>query len=263
MVATPWRIGTGSTFVDLYPDEVDVPYVETGGTARTVNGTLLKDRLTTPKRSWNIVLDPQAAGTDWQPLEALYLGSPGPFDFYDVTVPNMLTYDDRLMADWVTSTGTAVTASSNMRVAISASPASVQTAITTAPAAANLLAVTVNTTYTAAITVESQSSFTGALAVYGYTSTPSGTGTQQGSNTALSANGRYTCTFTTGGTIVYVELRLTRSAGSANLCDPSVWPGSADAGKGIRSVFIASASQKPANTVDQNRSGWTLALEEV
>jgi hypothetical protein len=266
MTDNPWRLGVvGGTYIDLpdpQHDAVEVSYVESGGQSRSVNGTLLKDRVGTPKRAWSLGMDPQAAGADWQPFQALYLGSPGPFEMYDPTVPNMLTVDQRLGATWVTSTGTAITTATSMRMGISASPASVQTAISTAPAAADCLAVAVSTQYTAAITVEAPSSFTGTLGVYGYTSTPSGSGTLQGSTTALTTAGRYTVTFTTGGTIVYVQLRVVRTAGSASLLDASVWPGAADAGRGVRTVMITGASEKPA-FLTGNRSGWSVQLEEV
>lgn len=263
-ISNAWRFGLpGSTYIDLPEPQIgglQVAYLEVGGAARSAGGTYLKDRTGAVKRQWTMTLDPYTNATSWQPLEYLYTTQTGPFELYDPTVPNLLDLDARLGADWVTAAGVAITVNSNMRMALSASPASAQTAITTAPAVGTLFALSASTTYTAAITVESASSFTGTFGVYGYTATPSGAGTLLGSTTALTTNGRYTVTFGTS-TTPYVELRAVRTAGTANICDPTLWSGSTEAGKGIRSVFIEQFAQDP-QSLNGNLSNLTMTLVE-
>jgi hypothetical protein len=141
-ISNAWRFGLpGSTYIDLPEPQIgglQVAYLEVGGAARSAGGTYLKDRTGAVKRQWTMTLDPYTNATSWQPLEYLYTTQTGPFELYDPTVPNLLDLDARLGADWVTAAGVAITVNSNMRMALSASPASAQTAITTAPAVGNL-----------------------------------------------------------------------------------------------------------------------------
>lgn len=261
----PWRFGLVATgeYIDLVNPEIGAgkSYIESGGSARARGNTLLVDRTGPVKRAFSFTHDRYSPGTDWAAVDRLYRASPGPYELYDPTVPNLLSIDDRLGIGWVTSTGTAVTAQTNTRLAISASPATVQTAITASPAAANLTAVTPSTTYVACTTVDTASSYTGTLDVYGYTSTPSGSGTLQGT-VALTAAGRYSVSFTTGGTIAYVEFRYTRSAGSASLVDPALWYGTADMGPSITRVMFRTWA---AEVMDLTafRSNWTSTMEEI
>lgn len=273
MTTNPHRFGNATAgYVDLpvVQRDINTSWIIPGGSGRSVGGTLLTMWTGAPKVRYELTLRPWAYDAEWRTLQQMLKAGPGPFELYDPTeAPNLLTIEDRLGIGWVQAAGTAITAQANMRMAISASPASVQTAITTAPAAANLTPVAASTAHTAAVTVEAAASFTGTWGVYGYTSTPSGAGTLQGSTTALTTNGRYLATFTTGGTIVYVELRATRTAGSANLVDPTIYPGSVDPGRGVRTVMMPLDSWRAAvNFVgtgagQSNRTSLALALEEV
>jgi hypothetical protein len=275
VTTNPHRFGSATAgYVDLpvVQRDINTSWIIPGGQARSAGGTLLTMWTGAPKVRYEMTLRPWAYDSEWRTLQRILKSGPGPFELYDPTeAPNQLSIEDRLGIGWVTSTGTAVTANSNMRMAISAAPASVQTAISSSPAAANLTPVSASTAYTAAITVEGASSFTGTLSVYGYTSSPSGTGTQQGSNTNLTTDGRYLCGFTTGATIVYVEIRVARTAGTANLLDATVAPaigGFTDPGKGVRTVQMPLDSWKSAvNFVgtaagQSNRTSLTLVLEE-
>jgi hypothetical protein len=273
MTTNPHRFGNATAgYVDLpvVQRDINTSLIIPGGQQRSAGGTLLTMWTGLPKVRYEMVLRPWASDSEWRTLQQMIRSGPGPFELYDPTeAPNLLSIEDRLGIGWVTATGTAVTANSNMRMAISSSPSTVQTAISSAPSAANLTPVAASTAHVAAINVESASSFTGTWGVYGYTSTPSGSGTLQGSTVALSTNGRYLCPFTTGVGIVYVEPRAVRTAGSANLVDATVYPGTVDPGKGVRTVAMPLDSWKAAvNFVgtaagQSNRTSLTLTLEEV
>jgi hypothetical protein len=263
-----WKFGypTTADYIDLPEPQVGgatVSMLEVGGSARSRNGTLLVHRTGPVKRSYSFTHDPNNPALEWEDFLRLYQAYPGPFELYDPTVPNLLSEDDRAAVGWVTATGTPQIAT-NMRLGLTGGVTSVQTAITTAPAAANLTACLASTQYTLSVTVESQSSFAGQWTAYGYTSTPSGTGTIQTPGVALSANGRYTTTITTGVGIVYLELRATRSAGTANICDANLWYGANDPGRSLRSVAVRSFTFEVPSLNDGNtRANISTTMEEV
>jgi hypothetical protein len=268
MATNLWKFGYASTadYIDLPEPQVggaSVTMLEVGGSARSRNGTLLVHRTGPVKRSYSFTHDPNNPANEWEDFLRLYQAYPGPFELYDPTIPNLLAEDDRAAVGWVTATGTPQTAT-NMRLGLTGAVTSVQTAITTAPAAANLTPVLANTQYTMSVSVESQSGFSGQWSAYGYTSSPSGTGTLQVPGIALSANGRYTTSFTTGATIVYVELRATRTAGTANICDANLFYGANDPGRSLRNVAVRSfAFEVPSLNDGNTRANISTTMEEV
>ena len=244
-----------------------------GGMKRSLDGTLRMDRFTL-KRKFTLTPTPYAPNTEYWSVLRFWKAYQGPYIYFDQSVANLLTSDQKLLTSWTDRNGVAVPVRADGGLNLVASGVA-----QIPPNAAQMVPVTTGQQYTfgiglcgaggvgpgapwwAVMTISWRSATGVQLSLS--TTTLRGNAPQDtfkyldGSLTA----GRYWLTATAPAMAAYAQIVITNSGSSAvDMLDPSIIPGPSDVGSAYTLVAITAI---PEVHHRPQTASLTLTLEEV
>ena len=249
----------GATVVDMVTipgPTVDVAVEDQliGGSKRSLDGTLRVDRFAL-KRKITIVPWGFASNTEYWSVLRFWKSFQGPWIFFDQTVANLLTSDQKLLLTWTTAAGALVAprADGAINVAVGAT---VQMGPTTAPTGAQMIPVIVGTAYTAGVGlcgaggITASTAWQATLTVTWFTA--AGTFISSVASVCVSTAapqsfsyvgglvaGRFASAVTAPATAAYAQLSVSNSGSSpVDVLDPALITGPNDVGNAWMLVNI-------------------------